>query len=195
MSSQYSELRSTRGSIGGFEATQHILTGIGLGFVTAATVLNGSQPNFARCLAISWAATLYIHFRGLLPPNGIMVQVMKSCNFRSSSFSTEGGTDIPRAAITLGIGPYSSSIWSAWSKDYAMFNPHTKFEVSAITCYEYMKGDAKCVKCAALGRLGATQGHRHSIEHIGLLNLLYRTCTVFELQWVIYLSPQYYSWL
>jgi len=25
---------------------------------TAATVLDGSQPNFARCLAVSWAATL-----------------------------------------------------------------------------------------------------------------------------------------
>jgi len=43
-----------------------------LGFVTAATSLNRSQPNFARCLAVSWAATLYIHFRGLLPLNEIL---------------------------------------------------------------------------------------------------------------------------
>jgi len=43
-----------------------------LGFVTAATSLNGSQANFARCLAVSWAGTLYIHFRGLLPRNGIL---------------------------------------------------------------------------------------------------------------------------
>jgi len=35
-----------------------------LGFVTAATLLTGGQRNFARCLAVSWAATLYIHFRG-----------------------------------------------------------------------------------------------------------------------------------
>ena len=28
----------------------------------------GGQPNFARSLAVSWAGTLYIHFRGLLPP-------------------------------------------------------------------------------------------------------------------------------
>jgi len=27
---------------------------------------------FARCLAISWAGTLYIHFQGLLPPDGIL---------------------------------------------------------------------------------------------------------------------------
>jgi len=25
-----------------------------------------------------------------------------------------------------------------------MFNPHTKFKVSTITCYEEMKGNAKC---------------------------------------------------
>jgi len=28
-----------------------------------------------------------------------------------------------------------------------MFNPRTKFEVSAITCYEDMKGNAKCRNC------------------------------------------------
>jgi len=86
--------------------------------------------------------SIYIHFRGLLPPNGSlpgakftlrpslaffcfgsvtarhwssgrqpncgMVQGMDLWNFRSSSFSTEGATYIPRAAITLGIGPHSS---------------------------------------------------------------------------------------
>jgi len=39
-------------------------------FITAPTSLNGDQPNFARCLAVSWAGTPY--FRGLLPPNGIL---------------------------------------------------------------------------------------------------------------------------
>ena len=43
-----------------------------LGFVTAATSFTGGQPNFARCLAVSWAATVCIHFRGLLPPDGIL---------------------------------------------------------------------------------------------------------------------------
>jgi len=43
-----------------------------LGFVTAATSVNGGQPNFAHCLAISWAGTLCIHFRGLLPPDRIL---------------------------------------------------------------------------------------------------------------------------
>jgi len=42
-----------------------------VGFVTAPTSLNGRQPNFARCLAVSLAGTLRIHFRGLLPAEGI----------------------------------------------------------------------------------------------------------------------------
>ena len=44
------------------------------GYVTAATSLNGSQPNFALCLAVSWPDTLYmyIHFLDLLPPDGIL---------------------------------------------------------------------------------------------------------------------------
>jgi len=43
-----------------------------LAFVTAATSLTGGQQNFARCLAVSSAGTLYIHFRGLLPPDRIL---------------------------------------------------------------------------------------------------------------------------
>ena len=43
-----------------------------LGFFTAATSLNGGQPSFARCVAVSWAGTLYIHFRRLLPRDGIL---------------------------------------------------------------------------------------------------------------------------
>jgi len=42
-----------------------------LGFVTAPTSLNGGQQNFAGCLAVSWAGTLYIHF-GAIAPNGIL---------------------------------------------------------------------------------------------------------------------------
>jgi len=43
-----------------------------LAFLTAATSLTGGQPNFARCLVVSWAGTLYIHFRRLLPPDKIL---------------------------------------------------------------------------------------------------------------------------
>ena len=48
-----------------------------LRFVTAATSLIGGQPNLARCLAISWSGTLYIHFRGLLP-------LMEFCQVQNS---------------------------------------------------------------------------------------------------------------
>jgi len=56
-----------------------------IGFVTALTLLNGGQPNFARCLAISCAGILYIHFWGLLPltefcqlQNSLCFQVLHS---------------------------------------------------------------------------------------------------------------------
>jgi len=39
--------------------------------VSGATSFTGGQPNFARCLAVSWAPTLYINFPRLLPPDGI----------------------------------------------------------------------------------------------------------------------------
>jgi len=73
MFSQYDELRSTNswrqfGSLGRTSKFQWVLR---LGFVTTPTSLNRRQPNFARCLATSWAGTLYIHFRRLLPRNGI----------------------------------------------------------------------------------------------------------------------------
>jgi len=56
-----------------------------------------------------------------------------------------------------------------------MLNPHTKFEVSMITCYKNMKDNAKCRNCGGLGWLDVTQGQRqcrHSIEHIRLSNRL-----------------------
>jgi len=36
----------------------------------------GSQPNFALRLAVSWPGTLYIHFRDLLPPDGILPRIL-----------------------------------------------------------------------------------------------------------------------
>jgi len=56
-----------------------------VGFVTAPTSVNGRQPNFARCLAVSCADTLYIHFRGLFTvkdfyqvQNSLYVQILRS---------------------------------------------------------------------------------------------------------------------
>jgi len=66
---QYGELRPTNGwdlfaSLGHPSKSQPVSR---LGFVTAATSLNGGQPNFARCLAVSCTDILYIHFCRFLP--------------------------------------------------------------------------------------------------------------------------------
>jgi len=108
-----------------------------LGFVTAATSLTGGQPNFAQCLAVSWAATLYIHFRGL-PPDRISPgakftlrpslafphigsvtarQSSSGCQpnfaacYKEWNYGTfaEGVTDSRLSSFMLGIGSHSSS--------------------------------------------------------------------------------------
>ena len=53
-----------------------------LGFITARSSLIAGQPNSARCLAISWASTLYIHFRGSCPLTNFA-----SCKIRFASKS------------------------------------------------------------------------------------------------------------
>jgi len=69
MTLQYGELQPTSGwdrfvSLGRPSKFQRVSRPA---FVTAATSLNGSQPNFARCLAVSCAGTLYT-FSGALVP-------------------------------------------------------------------------------------------------------------------------------
>jgi len=87
ISSQYGELWPTSGwdqfgSSGHPSKFQRVSR---VGFVTAAMSLTGGQPNFAQCLAVSWARTVYIHFRGILPltefchvHNSVCVQVLRS---------------------------------------------------------------------------------------------------------------------
>jgi len=130
MSPQYGELRPTSSwdllaSLGHPTKFQRVSR---LGFVTAATSLNGSQPNFA-CLTVSWAGTVYIHFRGFLPRDRILPGAIftlhpslalpynwqcysmalekwssaKLCGFEQRAPPTFG-----RVAITLGIGRHSS---------------------------------------------------------------------------------------
>jgi len=136
VSSQYGELRPTNGwhrlaSLGHPSKFQRVSR---LGFITAPTSLNGGQPKFARCLAVSWAATVLVPWRNsarciihiaskyLLywqryctaleqrasPKVCDVVQGMELQNFLSSSLSTKGARYIPTAAITLGIGPHCS---------------------------------------------------------------------------------------
>jgi len=106
---------------------QHISPGFTSCVVTAPTSLNGGQPNFAQCLAVSWAGTLSVHFWGLLPCNGILpgAKLTLSCvafsyigsiTARHSNSGRELNCGVEqrappifgRAAITLSFGPHSS---------------------------------------------------------------------------------------
>ena len=110
-----------------------------LGVITAPTSLTGGQPNFARCLAVSRAGTLNIHFRWLLPPGRILrgakftlrpsiacscigsVTERHSSSGRQPNFAAwykrNGIVELSHrtppkfgpAAITLGIGTYSNN--------------------------------------------------------------------------------------
>jgi len=93
------------------------------GFVNAPTSLNGGQPNFAWCLAVSWAGTLYIHFREILPPT-VFCQLQKSMRpnlafsyidsvttAHSSSGRQPNFAAFSRRRITLGIGPQCSAVF------------------------------------------------------------------------------------
>jgi len=57
-------------SVPEFGAPQQISTGFACWFRYCSDVADRRQTKFARCLAVCWAATLYIHFQGLLPSNG-----------------------------------------------------------------------------------------------------------------------------
>jgi len=131
MSSQYGELRSNNGldrfgCLGHpskFQGVSH------LAFVTAATSLTGVQPNVARCLEVSWAGILYIHFRGLSPPDGILpgakftlclslafsyigsVTVRHSSSGRQKNCSVVSSRD--RAAIQFYIGRSNCLVMAA----------------------------------------------------------------------------------
>ena len=74
MSPQYGELRPICGSdlfasLGHPRKFQRVSC---LGSVTARHSSSGRQPNFARCLTVSWAGILDVHVRGLLPANEIL---------------------------------------------------------------------------------------------------------------------------
>jgi len=107
-------------SLGHHSKFQRVL---GLAFVTAATSLNRSQANFARCLAVSEAGTLYIHFRELLPSNGILPRakfiLRSSLAFSYISSVTarhaSSGRQPNFAALNRGRHLYSSGLPSRWA--------------------------------------------------------------------------------
>ena len=105
-----------------------------LSFLTPLTSLNRGQPNFARCLAVSWAGTLYIHFRGFLPPNRILRGAKFTlCSSSSLVFSYVGSVTAQHsssrhqpnfAAFSRGCHLYSAGRPSCWA---LACNPVTTF--------------------------------------------------------------------
>jgi len=118
-------------------APQQILTGFASCFHYCSDIAHRRPSKLSGCLAISSAAALYIHFRGLLPPDRILlgakftlhpslgfsyignVTARHSSSRRQPTFAAwykewnyqvlHGAPPIfSRAAITLGIGPHSS---------------------------------------------------------------------------------------
>jgi len=114
-----------------------------LGFVTAAMSFTGSQPNFARCLAISCAGTVYT-FLGAFAPDRILPHAKFTLcpslafSYIGSVIAQHSSTRVSQtlrhgtrngivelsqrappifgwAAITLGIVPHSSCLDLLWS--------------------------------------------------------------------------------
>ena len=88
----------------------------GLGFVTVPMSLNGGQPHFAQCLAVSWAVTLYIHFRGILPvtkcyqmQNSLSVKVLHSPIF--AAFLLHGSQVVDVSPTLRRSAEDASYIW------------------------------------------------------------------------------------
>jgi len=126
MSSQYGELRPTGdwdryGSLGHPSRFQRVSR---LGSVTAATSLNRSQPNFARCLAVSSAGTLHIHFRGFLPRYGILPGAKLTLHPPSFGSVTaqhlNSGREPNFAALSTGRHIYSAGRPSRWALTYIL---------------------------------------------------------------------------
>jgi len=121
MPSQYGELRSTNGQarLVGLGHPSKFQRGLRLGFVTAATSLNGSPPNFTRCLAVWWAGILYIDFRGVLLRNRILPGA-KFTLCPSLGFSCFGSVNARH--WSSGRHPNFAAWYKEWN--YGTFAPH-----------------------------------------------------------------------
>ena len=137
MFSQYGELRRTNGGdrFGSLEHPSKFQRLSRLGFFTTATSLSGGQPNFAktRCLAVSWVATLYIHFWELLLPNGILPSA--KCTLRPSlpfsyigsviALHSSNGRQPNFAALSRGRHLYSAGRPSRWASAHILVLFHS----------------------------------------------------------------------
>jgi len=93
-----------------------------LGFVTIATSLNGSQPNFAQCLAISWAAIYIYIFGGSCPvtefckvQNLLCVQVLLSYIGSITAWHSSSGRQPNFEALSTGRHLYLTGQPSRWA--------------------------------------------------------------------------------
>ena len=139
MSSQYGELWPTSGwdrlTSLGHPCKFHLVSR--LGFVTAATSLYGSQPNFTQCFALTGAVRLHIYFRQLLLRNGIFpgakftlrpphlalsywqhyymaVEVEQWTPAKLCGIEHRAPPIFGRVTITLGIGPHFKRVIMYW---------------------------------------------------------------------------------
>jgi len=130
---------------------------------------NGSQPNFVRCLPVSWAGTLYIHFRGLLSHYGILpdakftlrpslaLSYIGSVTARHSSSGRQPNCGVDqrappifdRAAITLGIGPHSSSFFllSIYLSFFFFFAYSQPLQIGCLPYFDAWRGLSANLGC------------------------------------------------
>jgi len=129
MSSQYGELQPTNGwdrfvSLGHPSKFQQVSR---LGVVTAPTSLNGRQSNFARCLAVSWAGTVYTLAGAFLPKGiftGAKFTLRPNLAFSYISSVTARHTSTERqpnfAALSRGRYLYSAGRPSRWASAHIL---------------------------------------------------------------------------
>jgi len=146
----YGELRPTSGwarfvSLGHPSKFERVSR---LGFVTATASLNGSQSNFARCLAVSRAGIYTIHFWGSCPvtefcqvQNSLCVQVLRS----------PIGSDTSRRHRVVGVSQtlrrwaehlYSAGRSSRWTLAHILVGPVSYIRISL--CYFYFRWKGIC---------------------------------------------------
>jgi len=146
MSAQYGKLRLTSGwdRFGSFGHPSKFQRVWRLAFIIATTSLTGGQPNFARCLDVICAGTLYniiIHFRGLLPPDGILpdakftlVQVLRSLILAALLHGTPAAGDSQslRCGTRNGISGLSQRVPPTFGWASITLGPHSSYSLQFI---------------------------------------------------------------
>ena len=107
-----------------------------IGFVTAATSFTGGQPNFARCLAVSWPGTLYVHFSGAFIPDGILPGAKFTLRL-SLAFSYTGS--ITARHSTSGRQPNFAAWYKEWNYGTFADGATYSFSSSTVTMTYYDK--------------------------------------------------------